>query len=361
MDLKEKLELVLRPPTEEFLVEGELEEKLREGEPIRHYVGYEISGLLHLGQLLTAFKIADLQRAGVETSVLMADFHTLINEKLGGDATFIRKVAREYFQRAMELGIRVGGGDPGKTDFVLASGIYDQEYWEKVIQVAQGTTLSRSMRSITVMGREEGTSVPTAWVLYPMMQAADIFHQGVNLAHAGMDQRKIHVVAREVGEKVAGYTPMCLHNHMLLGLHKPPAGMPGGKDIQWEKFKMSKSVKGSAIFLTDRPAEIRDKVRAAFCPAGETEYNPVLDWVRHIVFAPQLGTEEFVVERSEKHGGDLQYGHYGEVEADFASGELHPLDLKKALGEFVVEMLEPFRAEFEGDGLVKELRARVTR
>jgi len=358
MDIEEKFRLVTRAPTEEFLVPGELREKLQDGEKLRHYIGYEISGLVHLGQLLTAMKIADLQKAGVDTRVFMADFHTVINHKLGGDIAFIRKVAKEYFRKVMEAGIKLAGGAPEKTRFVLASDIYNDRYWQTVLEVGKATTLSRSLRSITIMGREEQEGVPTAWVVYPLMQAADIFHQGVNIAHAGMDQRKVHVLARDVGAKVAGYKPMALHNHMLLGLHKPPVWpVPKDKEGRWQSFKMSKSVKGSAVFLTDTPEEIRRKVGAAFCPA-EAGYNPVLDWVEYLTFAPQLGGR-FEVRRSEKYGGDTEYQNYGTLEKDFLAGKLHPSDLKKALGEFLVDLLEPFR-KLSG-GIVEELKKRTTR
>ncbi len=359
MDTKERSRLILRPPTEEFLVPGELRKKLEAGEKLRHYIGYEISGLVHLGQLLTAFKMADLQKAGVETSVLMADFHTVINNKLGGDVEFIRKVAKNYFKKAMEIGIEAAGGNPRATEFVLASDIYNQDYWETVIQVGKETTLSRALRSISIMGREEREGVPTAWVVYPLMQAADIFHQNVNIAHAGMDQRKVHVIAREVGPKVAGYKPMALHNHMLLGLHKPPVWpVPENKEGKWQAFKMSKSIRGSAVFLTDSSEEIREKVRAAFCPSG-ANYNPILDWVKHLVFAPQL-EGRLEVRRSEKYGGNVEYLGYEELERDFLSGGLHPSDLKNALGEFLVELLEPFN-RLRNSPIVAELKARVTR
>ena len=57
-------------------------------------------------------------------------------------------------------------------------------------------------RSITILGRKEGESVDFAKLMYPAMQVADIFYMGVNIAHAGMDQRKAHVVARDVATKM---------------------------------------------------------------------------------------------------------------------------------------------------------------
>ena len=360
MDNKTRAELILRPPTEEFIVESELHEKLASGEEIRHYVGYEVSGLVHLGTLLTAFKIADLQKAGVKTLVFMADFHTIINKKLGGDTELIRRVAREYFQKTMGLGIKIAGGDPGKTEFVLASEIYDQDYWATVVKAGIDTTLARSLRSLSIMGREEKQGVPTAWVLYPLMQAADIFHQRINLAHSGMDQRKIHVITREIGEKIASYKPMCLHNHMLLGLHKPAVWpVPTDKEGKWAMFKMSKSLEGSAVFVNDSEDEIRKKIKSAFCPEGK-EHNPILDWVKHIVFAPQI-KGELAVNRPEKYGGDTKYQNYDSLEGDFLSGKLHPSDLKNSLSDFVVELLAPFRKEFEGSKIVEELKSRITR
>ncbi len=360
MDEKKRLELILRAPTEEFLMEDELKNKIKKGEKLRHYIGYEVSGLIHLGNWLTAFKIADLQKAGVETEVFMADFHSVINNKLGGDAEFIKKVAREYFEKTMKIGIKVAGGDPDKTKFTLASDVYNQEYWARVIQVGKEINLSRVKRSISIMGREEGKSIPTSWLIYPLMQAADIFHLGVNIASAGMDQRKIHVIAREVGMKVAGYKPMALHNHMLLGLHKPPVWpVPKDKEDRWASFKMSKSKKGSAIYVNDSEDEIRKKIDSAFCP-DETGYNPVLDWVKHIVFAPQLKSE-FKIIRPEKYGGNLNYNSYENVENDFMSKKLHPSDLKHGLGDFIVKLLEPFRKEFKNSTIIEELKNRVTR
>jgi len=47
-------------------------------------------------------------------------------------------------------------------------------------------------------GRSEGESVNFALMLYPGMQVADIFAQGLNIVHAGNDQRKAQVIARDV-------------------------------------------------------------------------------------------------------------------------------------------------------------------
>jgi tyrosyl-tRNA synthetase len=52
MDIESKIELIKKSPTEEIITEEELREKLKTGEKLKHYIGFEISGLLHLGTLI---------------------------------------------------------------------------------------------------------------------------------------------------------------------------------------------------------------------------------------------------------------------------------------------------------------------
>ena len=67
MDLEERLSLVTREPTEEIVTKDELSNLFLNVSVPKHYIGIEISGLLHLGSLiLTGFKINDFMRAGVD-------------------------------------------------------------------------------------------------------------------------------------------------------------------------------------------------------------------------------------------------------------------------------------------------------
>ena len=47
----------------------------------RAYVGFEPSGVLHLGHMLTANKLIDLQEVGMKIVVLLADLHAYLNGK----------------------------------------------------------------------------------------------------------------------------------------------------------------------------------------------------------------------------------------------------------------------------------------
>lgn len=359
MDIEKKVELITRKPTEEVLTVGDLRDLLEVGMPLRHYIGFEISGYIHLGTgLMAGAKIADFQKAGIRTRVFLADWHSWINDKLGGDLEVIQKVALGYFKEGMKQSIKVMGGDPEKVEFVLASEILERgDYWRTIIDISKNVTLARMMRSITIMGRQMGEAIDFAKLIYPAMQVADIFYQGVNIAHAGMDQRKAHVIAREVAEKLKYHPlvwdgkkvkPVAVHHHLLLGLQEPPKWPVGGEEEFKEikgQMKMSKSKPYSAVFIHDTPEEIREKLRKAFCPAKEVNYNPVLDWAEHIIFREEPA--EFTIHRPAKFGGDVTYTTFEELKRDFAEGKLHPLDLKNAVAEYLIELLKPIREYFK--------------
>jgi len=354
---------------EEVLTRGELAALLASEVPARHYIGFEISGRIHVGTgLLCMAKLRDFQRAGVETTVFLADWHTWINDKLGGDPETIRELAWDYFAEGMKASLLCVGGDPEAIRFVLGSDLYRErdDYWATVVEVGKHTSLARMQRSISIMGREEGEAVDFSKLIYPAMQVADIFTLGVNLVHAGMDQRKAHVIARDVASQMqrnplvgpdgAKAKPIALHHPLLLGLQKPPIWPvpPDGnlRDLR-TAMKMSKSKPSSAIFIHDSPDTIRDKVRKAFCPPGVVEFNPILDWTRQLLF--DVFQEPLRVRRSEQHGGPVTFDAYEELEAAYRQERLHPMDLKGAVADRLVEVLEPARTHFEDPARARAL------
>jgi tyrosyl-tRNA synthetase len=359
MDIQKRFELIKRN-TEEVMTEEDLKSLLESGIKIKHYVGFEISGKIHLGTgLMTMLKVKDFMDAGVECSVFLADWHSWINDKLGGNRETIKRVAVEYFKEGMEASLKCLGGDSKKLKFVLGSDLYhnNDNYWVTMVDISKNITLARMMRSITIMGRKEGESVDFAKLIYPPMQVADIFAQGINLAHAGLDQRKAHVIAREVGLKIKENAlldkegkkmkPVAVHNHLILGLGKPPVWPVPKEELQelWSTLKMSKSKPDTCIFIHDSPEDIKRKINQAFCLEGEIEFNPILDWVKYLIFRDEKCKLE--IKRAEKFGGNKTYNTYASLEKDFAEKKLHPMDLKNAVAESLIELLEPARKHFE--------------
>lgn len=357
MTSEEKIKLITRN-LEETLTEEDLKRLIYSKQPLKHYIGVEISGKVHIGWFYLMLKIADLQKAGAETTVFLADWHTWLNKKLDGTLETAKRLALEYFAQALKATAVCAGADPNKINFVLGSDLYKENgnFWAEVIRVAKATTVARMIRSTTIMGRKENEISDTAMLIYPAMQAADIFTMGMNLAHAGMDQRKIHVIARDAAESLGHKKPVCIHQHLLLGLLKPSIWpiTEENKEEATIALKMSKSKPDSAIFIHDAPEDIRRKINQAFAPEGETGFNPILDWIKHIVFYHE--TSKLTILREEKFGGDITYAKYADLEKDYVDKKLHPMDLKNALATYLIETLEPARKYFEEPNRKKALQ-----
>jgi tyrosyl-tRNA synthetase len=138
-------------------------------------------------------------------------------------------------------------------------------------------------------------------------------------AVGGIDQRKIHMLAREYLSSIGMPAPVCIHTPILNGL---------------DGSKMSSSA-GNYISIADTEDVIRKKIKKAFCPP-EVENNPVLQLMQYHVF-PRLGSVS--LKRPEKFGGDRDFAAYEMLERAYAAGEVHPMDLKNAAAEGLVEIL----------------------
>jgi tyrosyl-tRNA synthetase len=312
----DRLALIKRN-TEEIVTQEELERLLETKESPTAYVGYEPSGKIHMGHVLTVNKLIDLQNAGFKVTVLLADVHAYLNEK--GTMEEVKKVADFNKECFIALGL-----EEGKTNFVYGSDYQlEPDYMLSVLKLARSTTLNRAKRSMDEVSRSADKPMVSQMV-YPLMQAVDIAMLGVDVAVGGIDQRKIHMLARE-GLPGLGYkAPICIHTPILLGLD--------GK-------KMSSS-SNNFISMDDSGKAVKKKVNKAFCPEGDIVDNPVLALFKYHIM-PRF--EEITIHRPEKYGGDLHYRGYEELEAGFASKELHPMDLKAGAADYMNQILEPVR------------------
>jgi tyrosyl-tRNA synthetase len=361
LDVEQRFQLILRG-TEEVITEDELKQLLDTTVSPRAYWGFEPSGGMHIGTgLICGGKIKDMVDAGCQFTIFLADWHAWINNKLGGNLENIRLCA-EYFRQCFTgLGI-----PPNKVTYLLGSELEGgMDYWEKVIRIAKSNSTKRIRRALPIMGRETETEdVETAALFYPCMQAADIFQLDLDIACAGIDQRKAHVIARESAQKLQRKKPVSIHTPLLLSLfggsqYHSSTVTPGNLDEN-PRFdfeigsKMAKSIPGSAILVHDQPEQIKDKVRSAYCPPRETQDNPVLEIVR-LISIPQMGSLE--IQRPAKYGGHISFAKYEEVRNAYALGQLHPQDLKDAVAKSLSNRLEGVRGQLAKN---PELLSRIT-
>ncbi len=352
MDVQTKIDLVRKGSVLEVLTEDELKNLFETNSHPSHYIGFEISGKVHLGTgLCTALKIRDFVEAGIKPTIFLADYHAFLNKKLGGDLERIQTVAKGYFKSAMYASLLCAGLDEeqaGRVRFVMGSDLYAEkglDYWTSALNVSQNTTKERMLRCTTIMGRmSTETALPTSALLYPAMQVADIWALGADIAHAGMDQRKVHVLAREMADKMKKPKPVAVHCSLLGSLTGPGRMDPNAtEDDKMIAGKMSKSNPDSCIFIHDSPDEIARKLNKAYCPEKVVEDNPIVQMAETFV----LRDRPLKVERPEKFGGNVEFVDAAELKEAFVGGKLHPMDLKNAVGRELIAMLEPARKYFE--------------
>jgi tyrosyl-tRNA synthetase len=346
LDVTEKVELVKKSPTEEIVTEEELLELFKTNSNPKHYIGLEVSGFLHLGSLIsTGYKINDFIKAGVHCTVFLADWHTIINDKLEGDWEKISKVSKYYESAFKEFcpGVHIKSGTE------LYSEEDSKEYWKDLVRFTKHMSLARTMRSLTIMGRtEKEEKIDLAKLLYPPMQAVDIHYLDLDIVHAGMDQRKIHMLVRENFPKMKWKVPVAVHHKLLPGLTQPTESSSDAKMLG----KMSKTNPNSTIFIHDSDDEIKSKINKAWCEEGNIENNPLLEISKQIIFNEY---NEMSVERPEKFGGNVSYSNYVQLESDFGKKQLHPTDLKQAVAKLLIPIVSKIREKVVLDQEISDI------
>lgn len=314
MDLESKLEIISHG-TLEIITPEELTEKIKKDNKTA-YIGFEPSGKIHLGHALTIKKMIDLQKAGFNIKILLADLHAYLNGK--GSLDEIKEISEYNIRCFRALGLS------DDTEFILGSSFQTREdYTYKVYELALYTTLARAKRSMAQISRDSKDH-KVAEVIYPLMQVIDMMFLETDLAVGGMEQRKIHMLARENLPKLGFKSPVCLHTPLLHGTD--------GSD------KMSSS-KENFIAVDDSPEDIKKKIKKSYCPQGEIEGNPILEIAEHFIFTKD---DTLIIERPPKFGGNLELSQE-ELLDSYQKGELHPLDLKNAVTKSVIEIFKPVR------------------
>ena len=333
MPTEKDLEALKTRAVAEIITKDELEQVMTKPDRTG-YIGFEPSGKAHIAWLMMADKIIDLTRCGFKMTILMADWHAFINDKLGGDMEKIRKCGKYMEDCFTAMGI-----DTERTKFIYFTDyMSDPKYWELVLRVAKASTLSRVKRALTILGRHEADGdQDTSKLMYPLIQVADIFYLKVDVALGGLDQRHAHMLARDVAPKLKLKPPVAIHTPLN-------AGLQGAGRMDPSEAKMSKSKPESAIFIHDPAEEVNRKIKNAFCPEKVVEGNPVMDICRNLLFSrlPALS-----IKRPAKFGGDVQFESYADLEKAFVEGKLHPADLKKGVSDALNQILEPIQAYFE--------------
>lgn len=300
--------------SQEILTREDMDSLIKSKKPgeIRAYCGYEPSGPIHLGHLVTIMKLKQLHDAGIKVTVLLADYHAWLNRK--GDWEFIHNEAKRLEETIRRLGL-------SNADYILGSSYQrSTEYFDDILLLGLQASIKRGIRSMEMIARDY-EHARISQIFYPLMQIADIKHLNIDIAVGGMEQRKIHALGREIGKSIGKESFIAIHTPLITSL--------------LGEGKMSSSIPDSNISLNDNDEEIKRKVNKAHCPANSLENNPVLEIAKYVIFPNKKNT---IIKREEKYGGDLLLDSYDMLAEEYVKG-LHPQDLKRMVAEELIDII----------------------
>lgn len=337
MDINEKLR-ILKRNTQEIITEEELVELLKTKKQPVVYLGVAITGRPHIGYFLWVLKMADFLKAGFKVKLLLADMHGALDncpwELLEHRFKYYSMVIPEMFK---SIGADIKNFEIVKgSDFQLK-----KDYCFDILKMSTYTSVHDCRKASSDVVKQSDNP-KLSGLIYPIMQALDEQYLGVDIQYGGIDQRKILMFAREYLPKLSYKSRIEFMTPLIPGLTA--------------SGKMSASEKASKIDLIDSEQEIKKKIKSAFCPEGIVEENGVLAFCKYILMTvKQDNKERFIIKRPEKFGGNAEYRNYEELENDFKDKKLHPMDLKEALADEIINLLKPIRKKMDGkEELVKK-------
>jgi len=278
--------------------------------------GIRATGRLHLGNYLGAVKgmLALQDDPDIHPLFMVADAHTITTPY---DVEELKTNRREVLIDYLAAGL-----DPERSILFLQSmvpGHYELAFlFSSVVSIARMQHLPTFKDKV----RQYPEHATMALLNYPVLMSADILLYQANLVPVGIDQEPHLEVSRYIARK--------MNEQYGTSFPEPKRFATKGEyvpSLQGEG-KMSKSVAGSFINLTDTESEILDRLKAAPTDGGTGKVGTMPQGVRNLLTFVELfeGTDAMKEYEQLYENDGIRYG-----------------DLKKRLATAIFQELEPIQ------------------
>lgn len=304
--------------------------------PLKVYWGTAPTGRIHLGYFIPLLKICELLKAGCLVTILIADLHAML-DNLKSTSDLIGYRSEYYIKLISEILLELGA-DLTKLKFVKGTSFQLKEEYTLAMYKANTMLSVNDAKHCGADVVKQTTNPIVSGLLYPTLQALDEVFLDVDAQLGGIDQRKIFVHGRELLPKLGYKREYTIHlmNKMIPSISKTKS----------TDSKMSAS-DTTKIDLLDDFKTIRKKINSAYCLEGDLDGNGLMVCVEQLLFPIlDLFDKKLSINRDEKYGGNIEYSNYKDLEESFLSKKLHPSDLKKAVGDFIIELIGPIQTSF---------------
>jgi len=282
----------------------------------RVFSGIRATGRLHLGNYLGAVKgFLELEKTGkYETVYCVVDVHSITTPYNRNELT---KNKREIVIDYLAAGL-----DPKKSIIIYQSDV--PEHTELAFYFSSVMSIARMQHLPTFKDKVKQHPGHTTMALlnYPILMAADILIYKAGLVPVGIDQEPHLEVTREIARK--------MNDLYGMDFPEPVRFATKGEYIPSLKGegKMSKSVEGSYINLTDEKNSIQKKIRSI--PTASVvggDYTPGIKTL--FKFAELYTPDKYVDFESQFKKGSLMFSQMKDSISDAIAAQLKPIQEKR--------------------------------
>jgi tyrosyl-tRNA synthetase len=274
-----------------------LETSRKSGEPLRVKAGFDPTAPdLHLGHTVLMRKLKHFQDLGHQVIFLIGDFTSLIGDPTGRSATRKPLTSEEIAQNAKTYTDQVFKIlDRDKTEVRFNSEWLSTLGFEGIVRLAARFTVSQMLEREDFHRRFDNEQpISLHEMLYPLSQGYDSVALRADVELGGTDQKFNLLIGRELQRHYNQPSQIVLMTPIIEGVD----------GVQ----KMSKSL-GNAIGIHEPAREMYGKLMSI---------SDELMW-RYWTFLT-----------------DLRQTEIEQMQADVASGALHPMEVKKRLARTIV-------------------------
>ncbi|MCS6956467.1 MAG: tryptophan--tRNA ligase [Patescibacteria group bacterium] len=276
--------------------------------------GIRATGRLHLGNYLGAVKgmIQFQNNSEYECLYMVADAHTI--------TTPYNPQELKINQKEIIIDYLAVGLNPEKSTLFIQSQISEHfelaYYFSSIVSIARMQHLPTYKEKV----KQYPQNNTMALLNYPVLMAADILVYKADLVPVGIDQEPHLEVSREIARK--------MNQTYGTNFPEPKRFSTPGEYIPSLKGegKMSKTVEGSYINLTDSIDEIRKKIRSI--PTATISGGPITGGVKTLFLLAKLFLKE---------------SDYQKFKNQYNQGSLKFVEIKDAVAEAIYQELKPIQ------------------
>ena len=220
LPVNEQMEIITKGALEVIQTE-DLQEKLREGRPLRIKLGLDPSAPdLHLGHAVVLRKIRQMQELGHEAIIIIGDFTGAIGDPSGKSKTRpqltreqVEANALTYQQQLYKI------LDREKTTVLFNSSWLGEMNFRQVLELASQVTVARILERDDFANRfAKQQPIGLHEFFYPLMQAWDSIQIQADIELGGQDQRFNILMGRTLQKSMGMESQVALFMPLLVGL-----------------------------------------------------------------------------------------------------------------------------------------------